>query len=221
MPVRAAIVEDDTFTRLTLVEALCANGIDVVYESDSASAAVKDIPIVKPDVVVLDLHLGAGPTGIDLGIELRKQAPRLGVVLLTSFDDPRLLGPSLPAPPAGTQYLPKRSVSSITVLLEALRDAIGAAGNPVPKNPRVKKRAPETSTVTGLSDTQVDTLRLVAQGFSNAEIARRRNVSEGAVEAAISRLIKTLGVGSLTTQNQRVHLAQVYFRSRGLSVDES
>jgi DNA-binding NarL/FixJ family response regulator len=222
MPVRAAVVEDDPFTRLTLVEALNAHGVDVVYETGVASDALKNIPEAKPDVVVLDLHLGSGPTGIDLAVELRRQAPRLGVVLLTSFDDPRLLGPNLPTPPKGSQYLPKRSVATIATLLEALRDAIGATGNPVPNYGRYTATPdkPDVSPVAELSDTQIDTLRLVARGFSNAEIARRRDVSARAVEAVIARLIKILGVSNETSHNQRVHLAQVYFRSRGLSFDD-
>lgn len=221
MPVRAAVVEDDPFARLTLVEALTANGVSVVYDTESAAEALKHIPSHKPDVVILDLHLGAGPTGIDLAVALREHAPKLGVVLLTSFDDPRLLGPTLPDTPSGTQYLPKRSVTSLTVLLTAVRDAIGTAGNPVPRNRNVPPKTPDQPEIAALTDTQMDTLRLVATGLSNAEIARQRSVSERAVEAAISRLAKQLGVTSNPLVNQRVQLANVYFRSRGVQTDET
>lgn len=221
MPVHAAVVEDDPFARLTLVEALTANGITVVYDTDSAADALKHIPSHKPDVAVLDLHLGSGPTGIDLAVALREHAPKLGVVLLTSFDDPRLLGPTLPSAPTGTQYLPKRSVTSIAVLLTAVRDAIGAAGNPVPRNRNVPPKTPDKPEIAALSDTQMDTLRLVAKGLSNAEIARQRGVSERAVEAAISRLAKQLSVPTDPLSNQRVQLANVYFRSRGMQADDT
>ncbi len=229
MPVRIAVVEDDAFTRLTLAESLRAQGVEVVLVTDSAVEALREIPTLGVHAVLLDLHLGAGPTGIDLAVALRSRQPRLGVVLLTTFDDPRLLSSTLPDPPPGTRYVTKRSLGSMEDLIAVLRDAISAVG---------LTRAAETSTAPGsaqakdddasatsgsfreLSDIQLETLRLVARGHSNAEIARRRGVTERAVEAAITRLARHFGVTADAALNQRVHLAQVYFRSLGLPVDE-
>ena len=226
MGIRIAVVEDDAFTRLTLAESLRAQGLDVVLATDSATEALREIPTLGAHAVFLDLHLGAGPTGIDLAVALRRRMPRLGVVLLTTFDDPRLLSSTLPEPPAGTQYVTKRTVGSVEQLISVLRDAMaavtpgtGAAASGRARGPAAP--SPDaTSEVSGLSDIQVETLRLVAQGLSNAEIARRRDVTEGAVEATIGRLTKVLGVAPDAALNQRVHLAQVYFRSLGLSVEE-
>jgi DNA-binding NarL/FixJ family response regulator len=228
MPVRIAVVEDDAFTRLTLAESLRAQGLEVVLVTDSAVEALREIPALGVHAVLLDLHLGAGPTGIDLAVALRSRQPRLGIVLLTTFDDPRLLSSTLPDPPPGTRYVTKRSLGSMEDLIAVLRDAIGAVG---------LTRDAETSAVPGsaqapdddaaasnggfreLSDVQLETLRLVARGHSNAEIARRRGVTERAVEAAITRLARHFGVTADAALNQRVHLAQVYFRSLGLPVD--
>ncbi len=241
MPVRIAVVEDDAFTRLTLAESLRAQGVAVVLVTDSAVEALREIPSLGVHAVLLDLHLGAGPTGIDLAIALRNQQPRLGVVLLTTFDDPRLLSSTLPDPPPGTRYVTKRSLSSMEELIAVLRDALEAVGlarvSSTPESglsfdatngdgPKHTTDA-ETDSVAAssrlreLSDVQLETLRLVARGHSNSEIARRRGVTERAVEAAITRLTRHLGVMADAALNQRVHLAQVYFRSLGLPVDES
>ena len=221
MGIRIAVVEDDAFTRLTLAESLRAQGLDVVLATDSATEALREIPTLGVNAVFLDLHLGAGPTGIDLAVALRRRMPRLGVVLLTTFDDPRLLSSTLPEPPAGTQYVTKRTVGSVEQLISVLRDAMAAVTPGAGAAPSGRAPGPDaTSEVSGLSDIQVETLRLVAQGLSNAEIARRRDVTEGAVEATIGRLTKLLGVAPDAALNQRVHLAQVYFRSLGLSVEE-
>ena len=67
----------------------------------------------------------------------------------------------------------------------------------------------------GLTDAQVDTLRLLAAGLSNAEIARARFVTEKSVEQAIARAAKRLGVVATTSVNQRVSLARAYFRLIG------
>jgi DNA-binding NarL/FixJ family response regulator len=225
MPIRTAVVEDDSFTRLTLAASLKGQGVDVVLETDSATEALRQIPDLGVHAVFLDLHLGAGPTGIDLAVALRNRQPRLGIVLLTTFDDPRLLSTTLPDPPVGTQYVTKRSLTSIEDLLSTLRDAVNAV-NPSgrsdaeePEGPGEQRGLPTTG-VSALSDVQVETLRLVARGLSNAEIARRRGVTDRAVEATIGRLARHLGVEPDAALNQRVHLAQVYFRSLGLPVDE-
>jgi len=232
MPVRIAVVEDDTFTRLTLAESLRAQGLEVVLVTDSAVEALREIPALGVHAVLLDLHLGAGPTGIDLAVALRSRQPRLGIVLLTTFDDPRLLSSTLPDPPPGTRYVTKRSLGSMEDLIAVLRDAIGAVESTRAAQPSAglqSAQAPDDDAMTAataasggfreLSDIQLETLRLVARGHSKAEIARRRGVTERAVEAAISRLARHFGVTADAALNQRVHLAQVYFRSLGLPVD--
>ena len=227
MGIRIAVVEDDAFTRLTLAESLRAQGLDVVLATDSATEALREVPTLGVHAVFLDLHLGAGPTGIDLAIALRRAQPRLGIVLLTTFDDPRLLSATLPEPPPGTQYVTKRSLGSVEQLIAVLRDAVdatrpggGVSGSGGVGGTGGAPRAETTSEVSGLSDVQVETLRLVARGLSNAEIARRRDVTESAVEATIGRLARHLGVAPDSAMNQRVHLAQVYFRSLGMPVEE-
>lgn len=217
MAVSTVVVEDDAFTRVTLAESLRSQGVDVVLATDRAAEALELARQRPLHAAFLDLHLGAGPTGIDLALGLRKVQPHLGIVLLTTFDDPRLLSPTLPSPPPGTQYVTKRSVGGIETLVTALRDAVEAAAG------RASGGAVRTgdSPVHALTDTQVETLRLVAQGLTNAEIARRRSVSEGSVEATITRLAKALGVEPTATRNQRVHMAQVYFRSLGLPIDDA
>lgn len=216
MAISTIVVEDDAFTRVTLAEALRAQGVHVVLATDSATDAL-DLARQRPiHAAFLDLHLGPGPTGVDLALALRREQPQLGIVLLTSFDDPRLLSPTLPEPPLGTQYVTKRSVGGIGTLVTALRDAVESASGR-----RVESAARSGgSPVSALTDTQIETLRLVAQGLTNAEIARRRGVSEGSVEATVTRLARALRVESTVTRNQRVHMAQVYFRSLGLAIDD-
>ena len=62
-----------------------------------------------------------------------------------------------------------------------------------------------------LSDNQVEIMRLVAEGFSNAEIGRRRHLTDAAVEKAIARLIKQLELQPGRNDNPRVLVTQAYF----------
>lgn len=211
MKSKVLVLEDDPFTRLSLVAALSHFGFDVVIEEASAGSAISRAKLAKPDVAVLDLHLGTGPTGIDVARELRRQNPMIGLVLLTAFDDPRLLNPSLPPIPSGTVYQTKQNITNLNQLKSAVMSAldsrdVGMAEEHVPA-------------FGNLTDVQVETLRLVAMGLSNAEIAKRRFIKEKSVELTISRIAKSLGIASDVSANQRVHIARVYFRAIGVRLD--
>lgn len=212
MMLRAIVVEDDSLTRLTLVSAMERAGIEVIGDAGKAGAAIEMAKSLRPDVAVLDLHLGQGPTGVDVAQAFRKLDPGIGIVFLTSYEDPRLLNLHLSQMPAGAGYLLKKSVKDIHALLEAIKVSMSVKRNTsLPVHP---------TGVGILTDAQIETLKLVAQGLSNAEIAKRRFVKEKSVEMTVSRMAKALGVSSSTTQNQRVHLANVYFRAIGMNPND-
>lgn len=213
MGLRVAVLEDDGFTRLTLVSALRAIGLDVVIESGSPSEIVKQQGICRPQIALLDLHLGPGPTGLDVALQMRSINRHLGLVFISSFDDPRLLNPNLPALPDGSVYLKKSRINDMGVLKDAIKAAVDS-GSPAPDQ--------GTSPLAKLTNTQIETLKLMALGLSNVEIARRRFVTERSVEIAIARLAKKIGVEKDASINQRVHIANVYFRAIGqhLNVDD-
>ena len=119
MAIRAIVVEDDDFTRLMITTALKEQGLEVVLNTPSPSVALEKSIDLKPDLAILDLHLGKGPTGIDLAVALRSQQPKIGILMLTSFEDPRLLNPNLPKLPFGGVYLTKKSVGEIQTLNNA------------------------------------------------------------------------------------------------------
>ena len=209
MALSALIVEDDAFTRAMLANSLRAKGVDVVAAVAGATEAVKHGENQNIKVALLDLHLGKGPTGIDVAYALRRKNPALGVVFLTSFDDPRLLDSHLPELPEKSHYLTKSSVVDVDTLVRVLQDASDGRH---PVNGPLKNNI-----LNKFSNVQLDTIRLVAQGLSNAEIAKKRYVTERSVEISISRAAKALGIGADAARNQRVHIAKVFFRAIGRS----
>jgi DNA-binding NarL/FixJ family response regulator len=225
MAMTAAVVEDDSFTRTMLVTSLLAHGVEVAFDTGTAARALDLATSVVPDVALIDLHLGKGPTGIDVAHALRRMHPLMGVVFLTSFDDPRLLSPSLPNLPGGSQYLTKQSISNMEHLLTAMRAAVevrtGGSGSP-PSSPAAvaaRSRAAGGDPGLALTDNQIEILGLVAQGLSNAEIARRRGIGTRSVEVAVARIARSLGLAHDATSNQRVHMARVYFQMLGAKHD--
>lgn len=202
--IRAIVVDDDDFTRSMVVSSLQMQDYDVISEASTASSAIKTAIKLKPDVAILDLDLGSGPNGVDLALALRREIPRIGIVMLTTFEDPRFLSPNIPMLPEGSLYLVKREVSKIEKLGSAIEQAI-ANSKSLNKNDKSVK-TPRT----GLTDNQVEIMRLVAMGFSNAQIAKKRGINEKSVEQTISRITKELNLNSSSDRNSRVQLTIYY-----------
>ena len=215
---RVMVVEDDAFTRSMIVSALQIQGVDVVSESSSVGFAIKTARLIRPDVAILDLDLGAGPTGIDLAIGLRMILPKIGIVLLTTFEDPRLLRPSLPDLPAGSIYLTKSKVGEIEVLQKAVAKSISNMNSKDAQNVTGKIKSTE---MPELTDVQIETMRLIAQGLSNASIAKTRNISEKSVEQAISRLAVILNFSNSKETNQRVMITNYYHKMTGTNTSSN
>lgn len=200
------VLEDDPFTLATVAAALRQTDIDVVAEVADAASAIRLSGLRQPDAAVLDLDLGPGPTGIDAAWAIRRQLPHVGIVLLTSYHDPRLMRANMPTLPPGTQYIVKSELNSISALVNAINVAI--------------EKAQLVDVVTSpdafdLTDTQIETLRLVALGYTNAEIAKKRFVTEKTVEQAIARIIRHLDLVTSPELNQRVALTRAYYRLIG------
>ena len=208
---RVVVVEDDDFTRSTVISALQMQGIDVVGQAAAIAPAMKFVQVLRPDAVVVDLDLGAGPTGMDFAIAVRKNHPGTGIVILTTFEDPRLLHPKIPEPPIGTEYLVKRSVGDVELLSKAIVTSI----KNVSRGNKVSNKNPVSPKLEGVTDSQLETMRLIAQGKSNKEIAKIRGVTEKSVEQTISRLVVQLKLAKSAASNQRVQISKLYFSLTG------
>jgi len=207
------VVEDDSFTRSTLCTALTSLGIKIVAETGSIKDAISLAREHKPDACLIDLDLGKGPTGIDLAYALRKLKIDIGIVFLTTYDDPRFLRSNMSVLPGGAEYLVKKSVKDILVVVSTLQRAIDSGKNVGERN-LIQSSLPRTQNLE-LTDLQVETLRLVSQGLTNTEIAKLRFITEKSVEQTLSRISKTLSIPKDSTHNQRVHMARVFFRNSG------
>lgn len=205
---RVLIVEDDGFTRMLLRGQLEQLGHIVVADTGTAADALDAAREHRPDLALLDLDLGRGPTGIDLAHALRDLLPAIGIVLLTSYADTRLIGDRRELP-VGSIALVKRMLEDPEQLASALRMAH--------ESPRTAESGRGATGMPRLSDGQAEILRLVANGFSNAEIARRRHLSESAVIKAVGRLVDQLDLAPGPGDNQRVLLTQAYFQLTGTS----
>lgn len=213
---RAVLIDDDPFTRTVLVSTLESLGYAVAAAVGTAPEGIGAAVAHRVDVAVVDLDLGEGPTGIDVVRALRRRLPDLGLVILSTYAHPRLIGHNQSPLPGGTQYVVKSTVSTATVLGDALERAVTWRSDGATTSESVDYRhIGGASDLAGLTDLQVDLLRQCAAGYSNAEIARRRSITEGSVEKSIHRLMRDLGIRPSKDQNPRVLLAQAYLQATG------
>ena len=200
------VVEDDQFSRTLLCTALSAAGIAVLSASGRASVALAAARKVSPDVALLDLDLGPGPTGFELAIVLRREFPRIGIVILTSYLDPRLVGVEPGMIPPGAHFLRKSGLEDTTALV---RTILQAQLKPVAVQRYRFASSPK------LTPKQLLVLTLVAEGRATKEIARELGVSDKAVEASISRLHRALDITSAGATSSRISLVRAFYAMTG------
>jgi DNA-binding NarL/FixJ family response regulator len=203
---KAIVIDDDPFVRSTLSAGLAHYGIQVVQSFDIGSSAISAISTIDPDVAIVDLDLGPGPSGIDICHSLRTHKPNLGLILLTSYQDPRIFDPAGSSLPKGCRFISKSELEDFKVLVETV---LSARAKPFLES----KKIALDSTVLTLN--QLEVLKLIAQGLSTEEIASNRGVSAKAIESSIAKIQKVAGFKKSKSLNQRVQLARFYFLLSG------
>lgn len=206
---RVLLVEDDRLLCTTLAEALGNYGI-VGRCAFSAKDAKKQLVDFDPDVVVVDIDLGFGPTGIDFISVVRRQRPDVVAILLSKHPDSISAGYQASDIPEGVAYLRKSLVHDAKALVDAIDEA-ARGHNPPPRHDRAKNSALDQ-----LTKTQRDVLRLMALGLSNQEISKRRGVSVSAVEQRITEINRVLGIAQDGTSVPRVLAVREYIAAAGV-----
>jgi len=139
----------------------------------------------------------------------RSAQPELGVVVLTAFEDPKLLSARIPTFPRDFVYMVKQRIDDLDQVLEACELARAyAVGEAEP---------PQTAGRFPLTRSQAEMLRLVASGLSNRAIADQLSLSEDSVAKSVNRLGKKLVTSRGADTNIRVALTQMYFDMMGFN----
>ena len=194
---RVLVAEDEEFTLNLLREVL--EGANFQVEAvKSVAEAIERVASFDPHAVVTDLNFGvAGPSGADLLQFIEKEHPCVGKVVLTSHASPALAIPNGVAIPEGVTYLVKSELGAISDLVGAVEDSISHSAThharPEMENDRIV-----------ISSTQGEILLLLAEGYTNAAIARKRGTSLRATETLVQRTFASLGIKSDEDFNPRV-----------------
>ena len=175
-------------------------GMTVVAEAGDGVDAVAAAQRSRPDVAILDVAMPR-MTGIQAAREIRAHCPETSVLLLSMYDDERYVHDALRAGAAG--YVLKRQADA--ELIEAVR-AVAAGGRFVSQLPDVELCEDHSDPLT---PRELDVVKLIAEAYTNRQIAEILQVSEKTVESHRANVLSKLGM------RDRVELVR-YAIKRGL-----
>jgi DNA-binding NarL/FixJ family response regulator len=194
-----AIVEDNAVMRNSFRQWIeAAPGLRCVAACGSAEEAIVEIPRLKPDVVLMDVHL-PGESGVACTARLKEALPKLQVIILTVYRNQELIFQALQAGACG--YLLKRA--SPRQLLDAIAE-VRSGGAPMTGEiarmvvEAFQKKPPGHSTAEGLTPREAEILSLLSEGLSNKEIADRVSISYDTVRAHLRHIYEKLHVRGRT-----------------------
>jgi DNA-binding NarL/FixJ family response regulator len=220
VPIRVVLAEDSLLVRegvRRLLETRKDSMIEVVASCGDLDTLIAAVESQQPDVVVTDIRMP--PTSSDEGLQiaarLRKTHPQVGVVLLSQFDAPVYARTLLEEGSAGRAYLLKERVSDPEQLVTAIREVarggsvidpkvvetlVAALGELMPErnsaSTEEEVRPPVSGVPEPLTERELEVLRLVAEGDSNQDIARKLVVSLATVKTHINHIFSKLDAES-------------------------
>ena len=193
-PIRVLIVDDHTMVRRGLVAYLKSESdLEVVGEASQGQEALRMCEELQPDVVLMDLVMpeldGVAATSI-----IRRRWSEVQVLALTSFQEAKFVRDALRAGAIG--YLMKNI--SGTDLAAAIRDAHAGRSTLAPEVVQVLIQPPVQEPAIGrdLTPREREVLALLVDGLTNAQIAKRLQISRSTVKAHVSNILSKLGVSN-------------------------
>jgi NarL family two-component system response regulator LiaR len=172
----------------------------VIAEAESSDEALRLADQLVPDVILMDLVLPGNVDGVEATRQVKRRSPRTQIVVLTSYHEDEYIFPAIRA--GALSYVLKDIGPKD--LADVIRKA--ARGEAV-LNPRVAARLIQeiqgrrdlsTNPFTELSDREMEVLRLIAAGSSNAEIAEQLVISEKTVKGHVSNILSKLHLADRT-----------------------
>ncbi|MDQ4064638.1 MAG: response regulator transcription factor [Actinomycetota bacterium] len=195
MTIRVLIAEDHTLVSQGLQVMLSsAENIDLVGVAGSGDEAIDRAISLDPDLVLMDVNLGAGTNGIDATRTIKEKRPRTKVVVLSMFTDPSTVAEAVKAGADG--YLSKSS--SREAVIGAIHDVIEGKSVLDPNVTdgifgRIGNRDPRA-----LTDRELEVLQSLAHGNSTKQVADDIHVSEETVKTYLKQIYRKLQVRDRT-----------------------
>ncbi len=203
---RVVIAEDSVLLREGLVRLLDAAGITVVAAVGDADALLKVVGEHQPDLAIVDVRMPPSFTdeGLRAALVLRRQWPRVAVLVLSQYVEERYATELLSTETSGVGYLLKDRVADVSDFVAALRRVAGggtALDPEVVAQLLVRRR---NDPLQRLTPREFEVLRLMAEGRSNSAIAADLVISASAVEKHVNNILTKLDLPPADSDHRRV-----------------
>ncbi|HSA48954.1 MAG TPA: response regulator transcription factor [Yinghuangia sp.] len=210
---RVVLAEDLALLRDGLVRLLEAHGFEIVAAVDNGPELLRALTEKNPEVAVVDVRLPPTFTdeGLQAALEARRRVPGLPVLVLSQYVEQLYARELLADGSGGVGYLLKDRVFDTAQFVEAVR-RVAAGGTAMDPEVIAKllTRNSETVPLGRLTPREREVLELMAEGRSNAAIAKKLFVSEGAVSKHTTSIFGKLGIVASDDDNRRVLAVLAY-----------
>jgi DNA-binding NarL/FixJ family response regulator len=213
--VRVVLAEDDVLLRAGLASLLDRSGLEVVGQAGDASELLGLVRDHRPDLVVVDIRMPPTHTaeGLEAARVIRQELPETGILVLSAHIEVEH-AMELLAGGRGIGYLLKSRIADVAELLDTL-ERIAKGGwvvDPALVQELVSARRREDP-LAALSAREREVLALMAEGRSNAGIARRLWVTEGTVEKHVRSILAKLNLPETEDDHRRVLAVVTYLEA--------
>jgi DNA-binding NarL/FixJ family response regulator len=215
-PLRVVIGEDDVLLREGIARLLTEAGFEVVAQAGDANDLLRKVLAHRPAVVIADVNMPPGheDDGLLAAIEVRRQRPETGVLVLSQYYEERYAVDLIGERADGVGYLLKERVGDVESFIDAVTRVAGGGSALDPEVVgRMLGRRHRNSPLDQLSARERDVLGVMAEGKSNHGIAQTLLVSQAAVEKHITSIFHKLQLDPAQTEHRRVLAVLAYLRA--------
>jgi DNA-binding NarL/FixJ family response regulator len=214
--VRVVIAEDLALLREGIVALLRDAGIDVVAQAEDADGLLRVVAGHKPDLAIVDVRLPPSFTdeGLRAALEARRRQPGLGVLILSQYVEPVYTSELLASSgDGGVGYLLKERVGDVRGFLDAI-ERVAAGGTALDRSvvAELVSAREGGGAFAELTPREREVMELMAEGRTNAAIARAMVVQPGAVEKHISSIFNKLELPAGDDDHRRVLAVLAFLR---------
>ncbi|MCF8549292.1 MAG: response regulator [Pontimonas sp.] len=201
---RSVLVLDDDRLLASLIGTILSERGFTCFVAHTVSQARAIMKNEELDVALLDVHLGDGPSGIQLAKAIESSQPGVGIVFLSKTPDLVNVSADKGSLPASYAVAGKDNLDNTDELVDAIESALSSTRTPI------KHSSLKSSPLDRLTTHQLSILREVAGGLTNKAIAQNNEVTERSVERTLQAIFLKLGVAPSDQQNPRVAAIRAY-----------
>lgn len=210
---RVVIAEDAVMLREGLIRLLADEDIETVATSGDGEGLVANVEKYRPDLAIVDVRMPPSFTdeGLRAALDARRRVPGTPILVFSQYVEERYATELIGDGAEGVGYLLKERVADVADFLGAVR-RVAAGGTVIDPEviAQLLGRRRRGDRLEALTPREREVLGLMAEGMSNAAVARRLVVTDGAVEKHISNIFAKLGLQHTDSTHRRVMAVLTY-----------